>query len=393
MSLLEDLIAEHCPDGVRFTTLGSAITIRFGTRITKSKHTGTLYPVYGGGGESFRTDEYNREDDYVISRFAMSENCVRKVSGKFWMLDSGFTFEPADPSVDKDYIAYLLFNMQPEIYACSSQGAQKNLKTEEFRKFRIPLPPLPVQRAIVTILDRFTELEAQLEAQLETELDARRKQYDSYRDSLVTVRDQPGVRWVRMGDVGEFIRGRRFVKSDVVADGIGSIHYGEIYTHYGTWTTTTISHVRVDLAPRLRFAHPGDVIVAAVGETVDDVGKAVAWLGDGDVAVHDDCFVFRHSDALDPKFVSYYFQTSTLRSEKAKYVARAKVKRLSGNSLGKLAIPLPPLEDQQRIAGILDSFDVLVSDLSLALPAELNARREQYEYYRAKLLSFTEAPQ
>ena len=91
-----------------------------------------------------------------------------------------------------------------------------------------------------------------------------------------------GVEFKALGDIGELIRGRRFTKNDVVPDGLGSIHYGEIYTRYGTSTTTTFSQVRADLAPQLRFARPGDVVIAAVGETVEDVGKAVAWLGDGD---------------------------------------------------------------------------------------------------------------
>jgi len=129
-------------------------------------------------------------------------------------------------------------------------------------------------------------------------------------------------------------------------------------------------------------------VIAAVGETVEDVGKAVAWLGDEPVAIHDDTFLFRH--AMNTKFVSYYLQSSTFHAEKAKYVARAKVKRLSGESLAKITIPVPPLEEQARIVAILDKFDALVNDLSVGLPAELAARRKQYEHYRDRLLTFQE---
>ena len=124
MSRIDELIEKLCPDGVEFLDLGRVMTPEFGTRITKSKHSGTKFPVYGGGGESFRTDSFNREDDFVISRFAMSETCVRKVSGKFWLLDSGFTFNVDENLVLKDYLAYYLFNNQPQIYACTSQGAR-----------------------------------------------------------------------------------------------------------------------------------------------------------------------------------------------------------------------------------------------------------------------------
>jgi len=175
----------------------------------------------------------------------------------------------------------------------------------------------------------------------------------------------------------------------VAAEGIGSIHYGEIYTGYGVSATETLSTVRPDLRPSLRFAQPGDVVIAAVGETVEDVCKAVAWLGKGDVAIHDDCFAYRHS--MNPKYVSYYFQTESFHSEKAQYVARAKVKRISGESLAKLRIPVPPRGEQDRIVAILDSFDALVNNLSVGLPAELAARRKQYEHYRDRLLTFEKA--
>ena len=117
-----------------------------------------------------------------------------------------------------------------------------------------------------------------------------------------------------------------------------------------------------------------------------DVGKAVAWLGEDAVAVHDDCFIFRHQQ--NPKFISYCLQTTALKAEKNKFVARAKVKRLSSDNLAKLRIPLPPRDEQDRIVGILDRFDALVNDLSSGLPAELNARREQYRHYRDRLLTF-----
>jgi type I restriction enzyme S subunit len=192
-----------------------------------------------------------------------------------------------------------------------------------------------------------------------------------------------------LGEIGKFTRGRRFTKGDYVPDGIGCIHYGDIYTQYGTSATQAVSHVRADLVSTLRFAQQGDIVIAAVGETVEDVGKAVAWLGADKVAIHDDCFAFQHS--MNPKFVSYCFQTERFNAEKNKFVARAKVKRLSGESLAKLTIPVPPLEEQERIVAILDKFDTLVNDISFGLPAEIKARRQQYAHYRDRLLTFRDA--
>lgn len=137
-------------------TLGEAIQMRFGSRITKKADAGTVYPVYGGGDESFRTDNWNRQDEYVISRFAMSENCVRYVSGQFWMLDSGGTFEIRAEFKDrllKEYVGKLLLHMQDEIYECSRGGGQRNLDTEQFGELEIPLPPKAVQEAILLELE------------------------------------------------------------------------------------------------------------------------------------------------------------------------------------------------------------------------------------------------
>lgn len=108
---LEQLIKELCPDGVPFVEIGSVIKPSFGQRITKTANQGTRYPVYGGGGESFRTDEFNRQDDFVISRFALSEECVRFVKGRFWLLDSGFTIEVVQPVVNKRFVYHFLLSI------------------------------------------------------------------------------------------------------------------------------------------------------------------------------------------------------------------------------------------------------------------------------------------
>jgi type I restriction enzyme S subunit len=144
--------------------------------------------------------------------------------------------------------------------------------------------------------------------------------------------------------------------------------------------------VRLELSGQLRFAQPGDVVIATVGETVEDVAKAVAWLGNEPVAIHDDTSLFR-SD-LNPKYVSYAMQTADFHGQKNRHVARGKVKRLSGEGLSKIAIPVPPRGEQDRIVAILDKFDSLVADLMIDLPAELNARRQQYEHCRDRLLTF-----
>ena len=203
-------------------------------------------------------------------------------------------------------------------------------------------------------------------------------------DDLIARHCPSGVPFVALCEIGEFTRGRRFTKKDMGDAGLPCIHYGEIYTHYGTWTLSTISHVRSDLRNRLRFARPGDVVVVGVGETVEDVGKAVAWLGSEEVAVHDDCYALHHDQ--NPKYIAYAMQVPDFHAQKNKYVARAKVKRLSGEGLSKIKIPLPPLAVQKEIVRVLDQF----AELEVELEVELEARRKQYTHYRDSMLAFND---
>ena len=378
---IDRLVAELCPDGVDFYTIDELITLDFGTRITKSKDAGTIYPVYGGGGASFRTDNYNREDKYVVSRFAMSEKCVRYVSGKFWMLDSGFTYSVKDESLlSYKYISYWLLNAQQEIYACSSQSAQRNLKTAEFKRFEVPVPPMEIQEAIVEILDKFTNLEAELEAELE----ARTLQYEYYRDSLFEALDCPRV---PLGSFARLVRGSGMPKTDFSESGVGAIHYGQIYTKFGTATAEVIAHVPEDKAKKLAVVNPGDVIVANTSENLEDVCKAVAWVGESDIVTGGHATVIKAPEQ-NAKFISYYMATGQFNKDKRRHAFGTKVIDVAPKNLAKIEFPLPPLEEQQRIVDILDRFDSLTTSLSEGLPAELAARRSQYEYYRDQLLTF-----
>lgn len=184
------------------------------------------------------------------------------------------------------------------------------------------------------------------------------------------------------------IRGSGLQKKDFAESGVGCIHYGQIYTYYGTFAYKTKSFVTKELAKKLKKAEKGNLVIATVSEDAAGVCKAVAWLGDEPVAVSGDTLIFKHQE--NPKYLAYYFQTPMFFEQKQKYVTGTKVNRVSGDNLKKIKIPLPEIAEQERIVAILDRFDALVSDLSIGLPAELAARRSQYEYYRGKLLTFPE---
>jgi type I restriction enzyme S subunit len=293
-----------------------------------------------------------------------------------------------ESKVSLKYVYYWLNTLPSEL----TEGDHKRHWISSYSNKPVPIPcpsdpkkSLEIQREIVRILDTFTDLTADLTV----ELTARKKQFNYYRDQLLSFEDVE-VDWKTFGELGDFIRGKRFTKRDYVdSDGVDVIHYGEIYTHYGVSTTCALSQVRSELAGSLSYAQPLDVVIAGVGETVEDVGKAVAWLGTDKVAIHDDSYAFRHS--LNPKFVSYCMQTETFISEKAKHVSRGKVKRLLMNGMSKVRIPVPhsgnpekSIAEQNRIVAILDKFDLLIN----LIPREIELRQKQYEYYRDLLLSF-----
>lgn len=189
-----------------------------------------------------------------------------------------------------------------------------------------------------------------------------------------------------LGEVGQFKRGSSFQKKHFSPMGKGCIHYGQLYTHYGPHASETITFLDNDFAQGKATASSGDLIIATTSENDEDVCKAVAWLGKDDVVVSNDALIYSHS--LNPKYVSYWFGSAGFQKQKTSHITGTKVRRISSNALEKLLIPAPSLEEQERIVSILDKFDTLVNDISQGLPAEIEARRKQYEYYRDKLLTF-----
>lgn len=194
------------------------------------------------------------------------------------------------------------------------------------------------------------------------------------------------VEWQALGDIGTVTRGKRFVKSDMLNAGVPCIHYGEIYTKYGVAAFESASFVSPERARTLRFARSGDVIMASAGETVEDIGKAVAWLGSDDIAIHDACYAF--SSDLDPKFVSYFFSSRNFRDQIRQQISSSKISSISTQNVAKARIPVPPLELQRGIVQVLDEFNGLESKLEAELKAELNARMRQYVHYRDTVLAF-----
>lgn len=194
------------------------------------------------------------------------------------------------------------------------------------------------------------------------------------------------VEWLRIAEVGELVRGNGLQKSDFTESGVPAIHYGQIYTFYGNSTTETKSFVSLELAEKLRKVNKGDVVITNTSENLEDVGKALLYLGEKQAVTGGHATIFKPSEKILGKYFVYFTQSDFFANEKRKYAKGTKVIDVSATDMAKILIPIPPLDVQAEIVRILDAFTAVTAELT----AELNMREKQYQYYRDKLLSFSD---
>ena len=391
MSKLKELIQNLCPDGVEYKKLGELLDYEQPTKyIVKSTEYDSSYdiPVLTAGqtfvlgytNEKFGVYRASQDNPTII--FDDFTTSFHWVDFEFKIKSSAMKMLRPKGTFD-GYFKYVYYAMK-----CIKYEAIDHTRhwISKYSQFEIPVPPLEIQEEIVRILDHFTNLAAELQA----ELQARKEQYEYYRNKLLTFDKIGGgtqsVTWMKMSEIGTFIRGKRFVRTDIVSDGVPCIHYGDMYTYYGLYTNQSKGRLRSELASKMRYAQKNDVVIVAAGENKEDIGIGLAWIGDEPAAVHDACFIFR-SD-LYPQYVSHYLRSDYYHKQIVKYVSEGKICSISAKGLGNTIIPVPPYEEQVRIATLLNNFDALVGDLTEGFPAEIAAVQEQYEYYRNKLLSF-----
>lgn len=392
MKNLETLIQELCPNGVEFVKLGDVLDYEQPTKyIVKCKdYQNEGMPVLTAG-QTFILG-YTDETNGIFE--ASKENPViifDDFTTSFHWVDFNFKVKSSamkmlrvlsEREVSFRFVYYAMKCIKYQTLEHSRQWISK------YSQIEIPLPPIEVQTEIVRILDKFTSLEAELEAELKAELDCRKRQYEYYRDKLLSFENVGGqeVEWKKMSEVGTFIRGKRFVRTDIVEEGIPCIHYGDIYTYYGLAATKAKTYLKPEKAEKMKFASKDDVVIVGAGENNMDIGVGVAWLSDEKVAIHDACYIFKSK--MNPRFVSHYLRGSNYHLQIKKYVCEGKICSISSKSIGRSLIPVPSLQEQERIATILDRFESLTTALQSGLPAEIAARRQQYEHYRDKLLTF-----
>ena len=339
-------------EGWEYKTIENCTSIEYGTRVVQKRDGGTIYPVYGGGGETFRMDRYNREDCLIIARFAMSPRCVRYVAGKFFLNDSGLSVKSKE-ELEQAYLNYHLLFFNDVIYHLGKGAAQRNLDVKAFRQLVIAIPPKSTQLSIVSELDNLNELIRIKKEQL--------KDYDTLAQSIFyemfgdPVENEKGWEVKTFGEIGTLERGAGISKKDFVDDGLPCIHYGQLHTIFGAYTRNPITFIPKDLLPKYKIAHSGDLILAITSEDVEGSCKSTAWLGNFDVVVGSDAAIFHHNQ--NGIYLSYYTRTKAFYNEKAKYAKGFKVTHISTKEIASICICIPPISIQNTFANKIEQIE------------------------------------
>lgn len=371
-------------DEVVWKPLGEVCKVLRGKRLTKKELSDEgIYPVFHGGLIPLGYyNSYNRKGNQtmVINTGSIGEVVWSGVD--FWSSDGTFVVETNDVIEDK-FLYYYLKTKEQYLKSQKREGGVPTIDRSVVEKLSIPLPPLSVQQEIVRILDKFTQLEAELEA----ELDCRKRQYEYYRNKLLTFNEIGGgteIVWKTLGEASKKISSGGTPKTTVSEYYNGEIPwlrtqevgYGEIWDTSIKITEEAIKNSSAKWIPK------DCVIIAMYGATVGRVGINKIPLTTNQACAN----IEVNEEIANYKYIYYYLLN---QYEYIKSLGAGSQTNINAQIVKSLKIPLPPLEEQERIATILDKFDTLVNSISEGLPKEIALRRKQYEYYRERLLSFT----
>ena len=383
---------ERLLDGekVEWKTLGEVCDRTKGTKITatqmKAMHKSNAPVKIFAGGQTFALVDYNdlpQNDIYFFPSIIVKSRGIIEFEyydKPFSHKSEMWSYHTNSPDVNAKFLYYYLKTREDYFQQLGSVMQMPQISIPTTEKFPIPLPPLRVQARIVDILDKFTQLEAELEAELE----ARNKQYDFYRNRLLSgpLPHSPNMphQWeqVPLGSIGEVRMCKRILKQDTTET--GEIPFYKIGT-FGKSADAFISRTLFE-EYKQKYAYPriGDILISASGT----IGRAIEF--DGQDAYFQDSNIvwLAHDDSkVLNRFLYYCYQIADWKVSKG-----GTISRLYNDNIKKTLIPLPPLSEQRRIVDILDRFDTLTNSISEGLPREITLRRKQYEYYRDALLRF-----
>jgi type I restriction enzyme S subunit len=383
MSKIDELIAKFCPDGAEFVRLGDVFTVLRGNRLTKSElDENADYFVYHGGLNPLgKYSEYNREAETVmVINVGASAGSVGYSRDKFWSSDGCYCLSQSE-KMESRFAYYLLLTFQNFFVSQVRRAGIPTLDGNVISAIRIPVPPLEVQKEIVNILDKFTQLEAELEAELDAELDARKEQYEYYRNQLLG-HDDISLLQIKLGDVAIYSKSRiASNKLDnenyVGVDNLLQNKQGKINSSYVPSIGNMTGYER------------GDILIGNIRPYLKKI-----WHSDRIGGTNGDVLVIHikdeYRDRLTPRYLYHLLASDIFFAFNMQNAKGAKMPRGDKSSIMKFEIQMPTIEKQDQVVSILDKFDILVNDISEGLPTEIAARRKQYEYYRTKLLTFKE---
>ena len=397
MSKLEQLINEFCPNGVEYRRLENCCEILDNKRkpVTKSAREAGKYPYYGANGIQDYVSNYIfdgtfilvGEDGSVVTE--MGTPIVTWATGKIWVNNHAHIIS----EINGVLLRYLFHYLQTVPVKHLIHGNIPKLTGGDFRTLKIAVPPLPVQEEIVRILDKFTELTA--------ELTARKQQYEYYRDNVLNSIQHSKLYPIKdvcdtitnFAAAGSFAEVAKNVPYLSKPDYAQLIRTADIKCNYTHESPIYISKHSYNYLWRVQLSEPCIVLpsVGNCGEVYYIDPKKLPYKYN---ALAKNALLIR-SSKVDLLYLKYTFESFEFQKKLKKVTSNMGQSKFNKTDFEKLTIPIPYPEDkekslaeQQRIVDILDRFDKLCNDISEGLPAEIEARQKQYEYYRDKLLTF-----
>lgn len=392
MSKLKELIAELCPNGVEYKALEKCCVILDKKRkpITKSARTNGEYPYYGANGIQDYVDNYIFDGTYVLVGEDGSVITKRGTpvitwaTGKIWVNNHAHIIE----EISGVSLRYLYHFLQTVDVTPLIHGNIPKLTGKDFKNISIPVPPPPVQEEIVRILDSFTSLTAELQA----ELQARQKQYEYYRDQLLTFDVHGGgtseVQWKTLGELGKWSGGKTPSMAKSVFWDNGKIPWISSKDMKASTLSDTQDHItEVAIKDASMTIFPKNSIAIVTRSGILKHTFPVAYIP-FETTINQDIKLLVVNNTVNPRYAFHLLQGNGKEILKKTKKQGGTVDSLDFQRILQYKVPVPPLPVQEKIVEVLDNFDAICSDLNIGLPAEIEARQKQYEYYRDRLLSF-----
>ena len=381
MSKIDELIRELRPNDVETKKLKDFLVIKNGSDY-KSFGAGD-YPVYGSGGIMTYIDRYAYDKPSVLIPRKGSIDKLYYVEKPFWNVDTIFYTEIDTTKAIPRYVYYCLQQKHLEEY--NTAGGVPSLTQKVLNNIEILVPPLGIQREIVRILDNFTKLTAELTA----ELAARKTQYSFYREKLLDKTEMKAL-MVEIADLGKWSGGKTPSMAEKKYWESGTIPWVSSKDVKQPILSDTIDHITnaaVDEASMTVYPAGSVAIVTRSGILRHTFPVTYIPF---ETTVNQDIKILVTKEGISSRYVSHALQAYGESIRRTTKKQGGTVDSLDFQKVLAYKIPVPPLDVQNRVVNVLDNFEKICSDLNIGLPAEIEARQKQYEYYRDKLLTFAE---